>query len=138
MYETSLQPNQPENFLDNFDTADEALAYVNDPANEAELLEEEDAQDTHTHWSNSFDNYDDFMAAVNGDTDDQSDDQSTGDLSDPAYRDFIINATEEELAEYEATHAKPRNLNFLDNFDTAAAALAYINDPANEAEILEE
>ena len=40
------------------------------------------------------------MAAVNGDTDDQSDDQSTGDLSDPAYRDFIINATEKELAEY--------------------------------------
>ena len=46
-YETSLQPDQPENFLDNFDTADEALAYVNDPANEAELLEEDDAQKTH-------------------------------------------------------------------------------------------
>ena len=44
-YETTVQPGRPPgNGLEDFATAAEALAYVNDPANEAELL-----SDANTH-----------------------------------------------------------------------------------------
>ena len=40
--------------------------------------------------------------------DNEPEDESDDDLSDPVYRDFILNATEDELAEYEAAIAQER------------------------------
>ena len=105
-YETTVQPGRPpRDDLEDFATAAEALAYVNDPANEAELR----GEDTHTAQEPpqaEIETYADFLAAAYGPDLDDPDDGSEDDLSDPAYREFILNATKDELAEYEAATAQ--------------------------------
>ena len=64
-----------------------------------------------------------------------------GYLYDPAYRELILNAVdEEELASIDNMYAQtqtPQHNGGLDNFATFAEALAYINNHASEEELID-
>lgn len=130
-YKSYGDPGDESDDESNGDLSDPAYRdfILNATESEIDEYDAKHAKNAKTHWSDSFDTYEDFMAAAHGDPGDESDDESSGDLSDPVYRDFILNATEEDVAEYEANLRQTRKQNKKKEIITYADFMEAVNDP---------